>query len=55
MIPAPGSDRARKLGCTCPYIPPNEPIRKNLPPDQEWVGKGCPVHDPESTVGDDDA
>jgi hypothetical protein len=50
-IPAPRSDRARQLGCTCPRFPTSDPLAAALKgglekqdPELEWVDKDCPLH-----------
>ena len=45
--PNPGSDEARKHGCTCAILDNNHGKFAPWPPDGWWITAGCPVHDKE--------
>lgn len=42
--PNPGSDAARKQGCTCAVLDNNYGRFPPYPPDGWWITQGCPVH-----------
>ena len=44
MIPNPGSDEARKLGCRCPVLDNNHGRTPPWPPDGWWIDEKCLIH-----------
>jgi hypothetical protein len=44
--PNPGSDEARKLGCSCAVLDNNHGKWAPYPPDGWWITEGCKVHAP---------
>ena len=46
MTPPPGSDEARKIGCTCPVMDNHHGARipTELGFPNYWVNEDCPVH-----------
>lgn len=49
----PGSDDARKQGCSCAVLDNNHGKYPPFPPDGWWITGGCPVHAPEADADDD--
>lgn len=46
----PGSEEAKKEGCTCPVMDNNNGLGILLDGStQFWISDGCPVHDPDKT------
>lgn len=48
--PNPGSSEARQQGCTCAVVDNNHGQYRPRP-NGWWVTEGCPLHDPDGTLG----
>lgn len=54
--PSPGSDEARKLGCTCPVLDNNHGAGCGRKDDNGsplfWINEACPVHGKDEIVNE---
>jgi len=42
--PSPGSQEAKKLGCTCPVLDNNCGRGFGYPTPMYWIDNNCPIH-----------
>ena len=53
--PNPGSDDARKRGCTCPVMDNCHGRGAYGVAGHYWITEGCPLHNPRKDTNDNDS